>query len=353
MSSEKTEQPTPKKLRDAREKGQVALSKDASSTATLGAAFMVLFVGLPVMMKDLGTLISESFLAIPVRGRTAAELITTETVIVIARLSLMMVGVVAIIGAAAIYFQIGFLFAPASIKPDLNRLNPFDRIKQTFSIKNWIELLKNVLKITFLGFLIWLVIKAMLGPLIQASIMGPLSMLSVLEETFRVLAINIFLGYLVIAAFDVFFQRWQHTRSLMMTKDEVKQEYKESEGSPEIKSRRRQIHEEIVLSDDGDAVAQSDVMVTNPIHLAIAIRSTGPQTLPVVMAMGRGLKARHLRRLAEKKEVPTIENVELARDLYRHCRIGDPVPDRLVAVVFEVLKWAHDQKGIDSYGDAA
>ena len=216
------------------------------------------------------------------------------------------------------------------------------------------ELLRNIVKTVFLGILVWLVLKSMLKPLISATLMGPLAMLAVLRETLLVLATNIMIGYIIVAAFDVVYQRWQHLRSLRMTKDEVKQEYKESEGSPEIKNRRRQLHEELVLQDDGEAVQKSNVVVTNPVHIAVAIRAGSDTAPPTVMTIGRGLKAKHIRDLAADKDVPVIENVELARDLFRHCRSGDPVPDRLIGVVAEIITWAQElRKSQASQGRSA
>ena len=343
MSSEKTEQPTPKKIQDARNKGQVANSRDITMTATLGMCFAVLFMGMAKFTIDLTELIHTSTSLFDVDARTAVTYLSVETLIVIGKISFLIIGLVALTGVAATYFQIGFLFTGEAIKPDLKRLNPIDRVKQVFSMKSFIELLKNIVKITFLGVLIWLVIKSMLPPLIQASRMGSLAMLSVLKETLLVLATNVMIGYTIVAAFDIVFQRWQHLRSLRMTKDEVKREYKESEGSPEIKNRRRQLHEEIVMSDDGPAVGNSNVVVTNPIHIAVAIRQGVDGQPPVVTTLGRGLKAKLIRDLATEQEVPMIENVKLARDLFGHCRIGDAIPDRLLDVVVEILEWAAEQ----------
>lgn len=354
MSSEKTEEPTQKKLSDARKQGQVAISRDIVSAATLGVSFAVLFTCIATITNDITELLNNSLRVLNEDPRSAVTFMSVETALVIARISFLAICLVAATGVAATYFQIGFILSFESIRPDLKRLDPFDRIKQTFSSKSFVELLRNIVKTVFLGILVWLVLKSMLKPLISATLMGPLAMLAVLRETLLVLATNIMIGYIIVAAFDVVYQRWQHLRSLRMTKDEVKQEYKESEGSPEIKNRRRQLHEELVLQDDGEAVQKSNVVVTNPVHIAVAIRAGSDTAPPTVMTIGRGLKAKHIRDLAADKDVPVIENVELARDLFRHCRSGDPVPDRLIGVVAEIITWAQElRKSQASQGRSA
>jgi len=341
VSSEKTEQPTPKKLRDARQKGQVAVSRDITSTVTLALAMIYLAVGLPAIMERLGALIVRSTNMVDLDFQTSATTVVREAFICSAYILLPFLAVIIFGGVFSIYAQIGFLLAPDAIKPDLKRLNPVDKAKQIFSIKNLIEFVKNVIKILFLSILIYLVLKQMIPELILAPTAGPASMLTVLGLTMKTLAINIVVGYLIIASADFFFQQWQHRRQLMMTKDEVKQEYKEMEGDPIIKSKRRQLHEEIVLGDDERQVAGSTAVVTNPLHIAVAIRyEKGETDLPVVTAMGRGVGAERIRDIATRAAVPIAENLPLARDLHHQCRVGQAGPGNLLAAVAEVIVWA-------------
>ena len=279
-----------------------------------------LAIGLPWIMKQLGGLIIRSTNRVALDFQTSATTVVQESVICSAYILFPFMAVIIIGGVFSIYVQIGFLIAPDAIKPDLKRLNPVDKAKQIFSIKNLIEFAKNVIKIVFLSILIYLVLKRMIPELVMAPTAGPASMLTVLGLTMKTLAINIVVGYLIIASADFFFQQWQHRRQLMMTKDEVKQEYKEMEGDPIIKGKRRQLHEEIVLGDDERQVAGSTAVVTNPLHIAVAIRyEKGETELPVVTAMGRGVSAARIRDIANLAGVPITENLPLARDLYHQC----------------------------------
>lgn len=341
MSSEKTEQPTAKKLRDARQKGQVAVSRDITSTVTLALAMIYLAVALPSIMQRLGALIVRSTNLVALDFQTSSITVIRESIICSAYILLPFLAIIIFGGVFSIYAQIGFLIAPDAIKPDLKRLNPVDKAKQIFSIKNMIEFAKNVVKIAFLSILIYLVLKRMIPELVRAPAAGPASMLTVLGLTMKTLAINIVVGYLIIASADFFFQQWQHRRQLMMTKDEVKQEYKEMEGDPIIKNKRRQLHEEIVLGDDERQVAGSTAVVTNPLHIAVAIRyEKGETELPIVTAAGRGIVAARIRDIATRAGVPITENLPLARDLHHQCRVGQAVPGNLLAAVAEIIVWA-------------
>ncbi|MEO1996149.1 MAG: EscU/YscU/HrcU family type III secretion system export apparatus switch protein [Planctomycetaceae bacterium] len=217
MSSEKTEQPTAKKLRDARQKGQVAVSRDITSTVTLALAMIYLAVALPSIMQRLGALIVRATNLVALDFQTSSITVIRESIICSAYILLPFLAIIIFGGVFSIYAQIGFLIAPDAIKPDLKRLNPVDKAKQIFSIKNMIEFAKNVVKIAFLSILIYLVLKRMIPELVRAPAAGPASMLTVLGLTMKTLAINIVVGYLIIASADFFFQQWQHRRQLMMT----------------------------------------------------------------------------------------------------------------------------------------
>jgi type III secretion protein U len=262
--AEKTEHPTSKKLRDARQKGQVAQSKEVPSTAVLVSLFAVIAIAWPWIVQTLSDLmvLPAKFYDQPFEG--AMQSVLGAVFVVFAQISMLAVSVAFVAAAAAGYFQVGPLFSFESIKPNLEKLNPASGFKKIFCLKNLIEFLKSVGKISFLGILLYYVIKDAIPPLMLTAYSGESGVLSMLQQTMKTVAINTALCYIVIAVADVFYQRWQHNKDLMMSKEEIKQEFKESEGDPHIKQKRKQLHREMLEENTMGNVRKSSVLVTTP-----------------------------------------------------------------------------------------
>ena len=344
---EKTEMPTPKKLRDAREKGQVNNSKDITSTALLLVLLSIIGVLTPMLMHDL----KELFIFLSQLFRAESEASINEglkaTAIIIVKYSFIVCVAAAITGVAAQLAQIGFLFTFEPLKPDLNKVNPVQGAKKIFSKKNLFELFKNTLKITFLGYLIYkLVLESI--PVLLTLCYGDLedSILPVLGKMLKNLAIYTGFGYIVIAFADFFFQKKNFMKEMMMTKDEVKREYKEMEGSQEIKQAQNEFRNEILNEPPTrQAVQDSTVVVTNPTHLAVGVRYMAGETpLPKVVVKGAGTDAALIKSIAAELDIPVMENVQLARALYSQVKIDDFVPEELFAPIVELLKLVKDIK---------
>ena len=344
---EKTEMPTPKKLRDAREKGQVNNSKDITSTALLLVLLSIIGVLTPMLMHDL----KELFIFLSQLFRAESEASINEglkaTAIIIVKYSFIVCVAAAITGVAAQLAQIGFLFTFEPLKPDLNKINPVQGAKKIFSKKNLFELFKNTLKITFLGYLIYkLVLESI--PVLLTLCYGDLedSILPVLGKMLKNLAIYTGFGYIVIAFADFFFQKKNFMKEMMMTKDEVKREYKEMEGSQEIKQAQNEFRNEILNEPPTrQAVQDSTVVVTNPTHLAVGVRYMAGETpLPKVVVKGAGTDAALIKSIAAELDIPVMENVQLARALYSQVKIDDFVPEELFAPIVELLKLVKDIK---------
>ena len=344
---EKTEMPTPKKLRDAREKGQVNNSKDITSTALLLVLLSIIGVLTPMLMHDL----KELFIFLSQLFRAESEAAINEglkaTAIIIVKYSFIVCVAAAITGVAAQLAQIGFLFTFEPLKPDLNKINPVQGAKKIFSKKNLFELFKNTLKITFLGYLIYkLVLESI--PVLLTLCYGDLedSILPVLGKMLKNLAIYTGFGYIVIAFADFFFQKKNFMKEMMMTKDEVKREYKEMEGSQEIKQAQNEFRNEILNEPPTrQAVQDSTVVVTNPTHLAVGVRYMAGETpLPKVVVKGAGTDAALIKSIAAELDIPVMENVQLARALYSQVKIDDFVPEELFAPIVELLKLVKDIK---------
>jgi len=341
-SGEKTEMPTPKKLRDARQKGQVCTSKDIVSTAILVVLFALLgWMGV-ALMDDASELVA--FVGQRLGGDPSASTQQAMgiTAMVICKHSFIFVVVAAVIGIAANMAQIGVLFTFEPIIPKLEKLNPVEGAKKIFSMKNLFEFLKNVVKVCFLGYLLYKIIWASVPELLTMCYGTTDDIFPCLKLMLKRLAIYTAFGYIVIAIVDRIFQGRNFTKQMMMTKDEVKREYKEMEGSAEVKQAQRQFRDEILNGPEpAKAAKQSNVVVTNPTRLAVGIRFKAEESpLPRICAMGSGRIAKIIRETALAEGIPIMEDKPLARALYAKGKIEDFIPDSLIEPVAEVLKWA-------------
>jgi type III secretion protein U len=341
-SGEKTEMPTPKKLRDAREKGQVCSSKDIVSTAILVVLFALLaWMGI-ALVDDVKELIGYIGLRLGDTPANATRQALGMAVLVIFKHSFLFVAVAAVIGIAANAAQIGFLFTFEPIIPKLEKLNPVEGAKKIFSMKNFFEFLKNIVKVCFLGYLLYKIIWASVPELLTMCY-GTID--DIFPSLWLVLApteIYTAFGYIVIAVVDRIFQGRNFTKQMMMTKDEVKREYKEMEGSAEIKQAQRQFRDEILNGPDPvKATKEANVVVTNPTRIAVGVRYKAEEApLPRIVVAGADKVAKVIRETALAEGIPIIEDIPLARALYAKGRIEEFVPEDYLEPVAEILKWA-------------
>ena len=339
MSGEKTEQPTNKRLRDARKKGQVAFSKEVSSTALL--------IGLFVWFYYAADWISDQFISmivlpaeyhpVPFDEALPCVLVGVATKIIV--LSLPPLGIVLVLGIAANFLQVGAVFSFESITPKLSKLNPAEKLKQIFSLKNFVEFAKSVFKVGFLGALIYYLIRGAVPALVQVPYTGLNGVLHLLDYLMYRLAMVTGFAYITIAVADLFFQRKQHTKQLMMSKQEVKQEHKENEGDPQIKGKRRQLHRELANDEVVKRVKKSSVLVTNPTHYAIALYyKKGVTQLPMLLAKSKGPLALRMIAIAREEDIPIMRNIPLAHALYDIVDVDQFIPRELIDPVAEVLR---------------
>lgn len=347
--SEKTEQPTPKKLRDARKKGQVANSKDVTSTALLIVIFCYLGLSRVKILKLLMELIEAPsfFFNTPFEQALQQTLMSCLKVMIVVVLPLLVI--VIFVGVFANVLQVGPMLAPETVMPKFDKLNPISKLKQIFSIKNLIEFLKSAAKILFLSVLLYFVIRNVLDPLLKIPFLGLSGLMQIMPPVLKIFAYNVAFAYIVVAFLDFIFQRHNHTKQLMMSKDEIKREYKETEGDPTIKSKRKQFHRELLQGGPVEKTKKSSVLVTNPTHYAIALFYDGVTvTLPVVLAKGVGFQAQLMKKAAMDFEIPIMENVPLAHALYDLSEVGRYIPRELIEPVAEVIRWVKEQKDAQS-----
>ena len=337
-SSDKTEQPTPKRLRDARKKGQVAKSKEVSSAAVIVSLMLLLLLASDFYLGKFEELFETPVWLESVSFEAAFDVMVEEVL----KLGLAMLFPVMLIGLLAAvlsnFAQVGVLFAPETIKPDLKKINPAKALKNIFSKKNMVELLKSLLKISFMTYLIGHIIWVNASTIMGIPYCGMNCIMPILGMLFSQVVIYASIAFIVVAAADFVFQKFEHIKGLKMSKDEVKREYKETEGSPEIKGRRRQLFMEIINTQQTSNVKRSSVIVTNPTHLAIGLYYDQERTpLPVVTLKEQGCIAQRIVEIAEQEGIPVMQNVPLAHSLMLDAGLHTYIPDDLIAPVAEVL----------------
>ncbi|PTW56640.1 type III secretion protein U [Breoghania corrubedonensis] len=342
---EKTEQPTPKKVRDARQKGQVARSQEVVTTATLAGVIVYIWMNsqsifdrLVGLIDQITALHGQDFRTSAAQGIAAAF---HDSVLIV----LPILGVVIVSAIFSNYLQFGSIFAFENIMPKLEKVNPAQGVKKIFSMKQVVETLKSIFKIVVLSVLLFHVIRDSISPYLNSLSCGMPCLVQVTGSILKETLLFTGLAFVVVAGLDFMYQRHTHTKSLMMTKDEVKREYKESEGDPTVKGQRKQLAQELIMGDGVERARKSTAMVVNPTHFAIAIDyRPGITPLPTVVAKGRNLHAHRLRAEAEQAGVPVFRHPPLARALYADTDIDAYIPDEWFGVVAEILTWVEANK---------
>ena len=314
-------------------------SKDIVSTALLVVLFAVLaWMGSALLVETqqliavIGGRISD-----PAGGAVSA--CSALAVILILKYSLIFVCVAAVVAIVANVAQVGFLFTFEPLKPNFSKLNPAEGAKKIFSRKNFFEFLKNCVKVCFLSWLLYKIIWASIPELLQMCYGTVEDIMPSLRVMLKRLAVYTAAGYIIIAIVDRIFQGKNFTKEMMMTKDEVKREYKEMEGSQEVKQAQREFRNELLNGPEpAKATKEASVVVTNPTHLAIGIRFNADEyPLPRIVVAGADRIAKIIRETAMAEGIPILEDVPLARSLYAEGRVGDFVPESLLEPVAEVL----------------
>ena len=339
-TGEKTEPPSPKKIRDARAKGQVAKSQEVVTTASLAAVLATVWFSWGGMTESLMQLLDQIATMdkgdFRVNAANAIEIAFRQST----RMLLPILGVTLLAGIAASYLQIGSIFAFESLMPKLEKISPGAGIKRLFSMKQLVETLKAAVKIAFLSTLLYFVIRRAIGPYVVSLSCGLPCQIAITASMLEELLLYSALAFVTVSALDFMFQRYSYMKGLMMTKEERKREYKESEGDPHIKSRRKRLAQELVMSDGGQTARSATAVIVNPTHIAITLKYDAEKLkLPIVTAKGLGHHAHYLRTEAEHAGVPVFRNIPLARGLYATAEIDDVVPDELFDAVAEVLVW--------------
>ncbi len=337
---EKTEKATPKKRRDERKKGHVFMSKDAVAVATLFGGIAVLRIIFPTMLEGIEELFSFC-LALASGGAqlgaSGVELVN-QCVSLLAETAGPILLAVSLLAVAATMAQTRLLVTAEQIKPKFERISPGKGFKRLFSLNSLIEALKGILKITILLFLVYGCLMDMVGVaerFMYAELSGACRYL--LEAVFSMM-LKVAAAFLVLAAADFGYQWWDYERQMKMTKQEVKEEYKQTEGDPQVKGKIKQIQRQMAQSRMMQQVPGADVVVRNPTHFAVALRyHQGEDEAPVVLAKGQDHVAQRIVDVAQQHGVTIVENVPLARALYAKAELNSQIPAELYEGVAEVM----------------
>lgn len=350
-SGDKTEKPTPKKLQDARKKGDVPKSKELTSTLLLGVWLGLGTFAVDSAAQRVGALF-EAFFVIIGQGWTltgfagAVRALGMQALEAGLLLTALLLAPVAAAGLLIDFLQMGPILTFEKVMPKLENMNPVEGVKRMFSMDNLVELLKAVVKAALLLFIGWLVLRAALPQLVGLA-RSPQTSPQLIGALAWELSSRLVMWTLGVFAFvallDVVYQRHSFEKKMRMSIRDIKQEYKESEGDPIIKQQRKQAHQEWSQQNQTQAARNANVLVVNPTHVAIAIdydRETSP--VPTIAAKGEDHVARAMREAAEEAGVPIVRNVPLARDLLARGEIGEIVPGDLFEIIAEVVLWARE-----------
>lgn len=351
QDGEKTEEPTAKKLEDARKKGQVMRSTEVVTAATLLVFFLMLkvFVGfignrfISSFHKTLGSI--GDYTSEPFNTNMARTIIRSSLWdIVVAAFPIMIAGFVVTI--VSILFQVKWKVTTEPLKPKFDIFNPVSGMKRLFSKDKIMDLLKSTAKVIILAYVVYSYLKDQ-WPLIFKMYSYTLPQaIAVIGDTVISVGIRISLFFAAIAVFDLFYQKWKFHQDMMMSKQEVKDEYKNSEGDPKIKSQQRQRMQQASQRRMMQDLPNADVVITNPTHLAVAIRyDKEAHEAPVVVAKGADYLAQKIKDVARANAVEIVENKPLARMLYHNVEIGAEIPPELYQMVAEVLAYVYSLQG--------
>ncbi|MBQ7738766.1 MAG: type III secretion system export apparatus subunit SctU [Desulfovibrionaceae bacterium] len=344
MADEKTEQPTAKRLRDARQKGQVAKSQDVPSALSILATALYLMVMGPNIARTLIDMFTAAIQLMPLPFQQSLPQAGHVVWLCILKITLPFLGVILIVVLSANLAQVGVMFSFEAAKPKLENLNPGQWFKKVFSLKNAFELFKNLLKVIVLAFAVYTIFKNYLHELFRIPQSNIGAVWTIQSQCCLDLILTSACIFCVLAALDYFFQKWQFMKNNMMSKDEVKREFKESEGDPLIKNKRKQFHQELINQNSLQKVRKAKVLIVNPTHYAVALDYEKDRTpLPVILAKGQGELAKRMIDVAKQEGIPIMHNVSLARGLYAEGTENSYIPKEFIGPVAEVLRWVQSQ----------
>ena len=345
QGQEKTEAPTEKKRRESREEGQVAFSRELPSAALLAGILLTLIATSPLILDAFREMTTQIFremskadeLSIGSLYDLSGEIFST-----LLPAFTPFAAIIVLVGILASILQVGVQITLKAIAPKFNKISPLTGLKRLFSTQSLADFLKSMAKLIIVGIVGYITYMDKITELNGLSVATPEA---ILEYNFTVVAEvsgKIVLALVAIAIFDYLYQRWHHEKQLMMTKQEVKEETKQTEGDPQLKARIRQIQREMSNARMMQEVPKADALIVNPTHFSVAILyDRDVMEAPEVTAKGTDHMALRMRTVARENSVPILERPELARDLYANVEIGETIPERFYKAIAEILAFVY------------
>lgn len=347
FAGEKTEPATPRRREEARKKGQVAKSGEVGTALTVLTGFLILNIFSSYIANQLKELV-EYFLQNMASWNGDIPGLRSLFLFALLRLTMIVAPILLgflLIGLISQVIQVGFMASGEALLPKFSRVNPIEGFKRIFSKRALMEFFKSVLKILLVGFLVYRQVRGNLEWLPELGFLHLNQSVVVIKDSIYRMGLQVGLFLLIVAGIDYWFQRREFEDSIKMSKEEIKEEYKQMEGDPLIRSKIRQRQRQIASQRMMQAIPSADVIITNPTHYAIAI-SYKPEEMgaPEVIAKGMGLIAQKIKEEAKKHRISTVENRELAQALYKTTEIGQEIPAELYPAVAEVLAFVYRLK---------
>lgn len=345
---DKTEEATPRRKSEARKKGQVAKSNELNSVVVLLALFVILnyfggwfYSELTAYVKNN---LGPSALTKELTETNLGQIMMRHCIFFLRMFLPIGLGAMAV-GVIVNVLQVGPLFTLEPLKPKFNRLNPISGFQRMFSTQGLVELVKSLLKLFIVIYFVYATVKDRVNLLLETAKLPPFAVAKIIWGIMYQIALKICIFLFVLALMDYIYQRWEYRKSLRMSKKEVKDEYKQLEGNPLIKNKIRQRQRQIATRRMMQEVPKADVVITNPTHLAIALRyDSSSMTAPMVIAKGEGYMAEKIKEVAIANGITLVENRPLAQALYKTVDIGEAVPEKLYQAVAEVLAFVYRLK---------
>jgi flagellar biosynthetic protein FlhB len=348
QGGEKSEEPTPHRLREAREKGQIAKSREITvAFVLLLSYFLFRYLG-EFMWGNLTTSAKAILMLIPEATDFNLSLVGYALLLALRGLALTVLPIFGIAWMATFIaeaLQTGFVFSLDPLSPKFEKLNPLQGFKKMFGLQGLVELFKSLFKIGIVFYISWSVAKEEIPYIIILIEAQPWDAIVLGGSIVYKVAIRVGIFYIGIALLDYLYRRWEYMKNLKMTRQEVKEEYKRLEGDPMVKQRMRDLQRQAAHSRMMGSVPQADVVVTNPTHIAVAIKYKAKEMkAPLLLAKGQRKIAEEIRRIAEAHEISIVENEPLARSIYRTTRINQEIPAELYQAVAETLAYIYKIK---------
>ena len=344
MGEERTEKATPKKRADARKKGQVRKSNEVNVAFCLLVMFALLRMAAPYMLQHSAEVFYHFFNVDYIMREINIGTIRTlflDASYCFAIIVLPMMPTAVLAGVIINVVQVGFKFTGESMKFKMSAINPLSGLKRLFSSRGIMELLKSILKVVIIGVIVYNEYKNVLVAFPNLMFYNIADAVGLVFDTSMNIAFRAGTGLALLAAVDFGYQWWKYEKDLRMTKQEIKDEYKQAEGDPKVKGRIRQKQQQMAMMRMMSFVPHADVVITNPTHFAIALKyDESRSAAPMVVAKGKDNVALRIKDLAKEHHIHVVEDKPLARALYAFCEVGDEIPETLYQAVAEILAYA-------------